>query len=139
LNLNPENPIRLYSNRMERAVRHIVRAYPESVSILATGCSSAPASWLLRARSQSSRQVSFEKSASTAPARVPVAINDEAAPGDQAKVAVRGISLRRTMSRGVWCGGIDREWKVVHAGRFESRTEENKIVSTKLSNQVSPL
>lgn len=42
----------------------------------------------------------LEKSASTAPARVPVAISGDAAPGDHAKVAVLGISLRRTMMMG---------------------------------------
>lgn len=41
----------------------------------------------------------MEKSTSTAPARVPVAIKGDAAPGDQAKVAVLGISLRRTIVR----------------------------------------
>lgn len=48
--------------------------------------------------SQSSNVVSFEKSASTAPAFVPVAINGCVGPGDHAKVAVLGISRRRTMA-----------------------------------------
>lgn len=72
-------------------------AYPESVVILPTGCSSSLASSRPSPRSQISRHVSFEKLTSTAPARVPVATNGEAGPGDQAKVAVRGISLSRTM------------------------------------------
>lgn len=50
-----------------------------------------------RSRSHSSNCVSFEKSASTAPALVPVAINGAAAPVDHANVAVRGISRRRTI------------------------------------------
>jgi hypothetical protein len=47
--------------------------------------------------SQSSSCVSLEKSASTAPALVPVAINGCVGPGDQAKQAVLGISRRRTI------------------------------------------
>lgn len=41
--------------------------------------------------------MSLEKSSSTAPARVPVASNGGAEPGDHAKAAVRGISRNRTM------------------------------------------
>lgn len=94
-------------------------AYPESVSILATGCSSSLASWRSRLRSQSSRHVLFEKSTSTAPARVPVAINGDAAPGDQAKVAVLGISRRRTMLAGKDdCGG-----------KFETKTNQGSNIS----------
>ena len=84
--------------------------YPESVSNLASGCSSSLASSRSRPRSHSSRHVLLEKSMSTAPARVPVAINGDAAPGDQAKVAVLGISLRRTMMMaGEICFGEDRD------------------------------
>jgi len=39
----------------------------------------------------------LEKSSSTAPARVPVASNGGAEPGDHAKAAVRGISRNRTI------------------------------------------
>ena len=68
----------------------------ESTPILATGCSS-PA-WLFpRSRSHSSNCVSFEKSASTAPAFVPVTIEGAVALGDHANVAVRGISRSRTI------------------------------------------
>ena len=42
--------------------------------------------------------MSVEKSASTAPALVPVAISGRPDPGDQAKAADLGISLRRTMT-----------------------------------------
>lgn len=66
--------------------------------MLAAGWSSTGCSEELSARSHSSSCVSLEKSASTAPALVPVAINGGAAPGDQAKVAVRGISRRRTIA-----------------------------------------
>lgn len=52
---------------------------------------------LLRLKSQSSSCVSLEKSASTAPARVPVARYGEPVPGDQANVAVLGISRNLTM------------------------------------------
>lgn len=72
-------------------------AYLESVSILAAGCSSMPFSVLFRSKSHNSSCVSFEKSASTAPARVPVASNGKVVPGDHANVAVRGISRSRTM------------------------------------------
>ena len=96
--------------------------YPESVSILPAGCSSPPASPRSRAKSQSSRHVSLEKLASTAPARVPVATNGEAAPGDQAKVAVRGISLRRTMLKEVGGAafGIDQ-------GRIKVELHKGKL------------
>lgn len=73
------------------------QAYLESVSILAAGCSSRPFSVLFRSKSHNSNWVSFEKSASTAPARVPVASNGKVVPGDHANVAVRGISRSRTM------------------------------------------
>lgn len=52
---------------------------------------------LLRLKSHSSSCVSLEKSASTAPARVPVARYGEPVPGDQANVAVLGISRNLTM------------------------------------------
>jgi hypothetical protein len=72
-------------------------SHPESVAILALGCSSWLPPVFSSPRSQSSKTVSLEKSASTAPARVPVAIKGRVEPGDQAKVAVLGISRRRTM------------------------------------------
>jgi hypothetical protein len=65
--------------------------------MLAAGLSSLPCLVLSRSRSHSSSCVSFEKSASTAPALVPVARNGEAVPGDQAKVAVLGISRNLTI------------------------------------------
>lgn len=65
--------------------------------MLAAGCNSTVCSRLPRSKSHSSNWVSLEKSASTAPALVPVAINGKAVPGDQANVAVRGMSRRRTM------------------------------------------
>lgn len=69
----------------------------ESVLILAIGWSSRPCSWVSRFKSQSSSFVSSEKSSSTAPARVPVTSSGLSVPDDQAKAAVRGISLSRTM------------------------------------------
>lgn len=90
--------IRVSTQQQENKDRKPAGAsYPESVSTLATGCNSSLAFGPFRPRSQSSRLVSFEKFASTAPTRVPVAINGEEVPGDQAKLAVRGISLRRTI------------------------------------------
>ena len=73
------------------------QAYLESVLMLAVGCNSTVCSRLPRSKSHSSNWVSLEKSASTAPALVPVAIHGKAVPGDQANVAVRGISRRRTI------------------------------------------
>jgi hypothetical protein len=52
---------------------------------------------LSRLRSQSSSLVSSEKSASTAPALVPVTTKGRFDPGDQAKAAVLGISRNRTI------------------------------------------
>jgi len=69
----------------------------ESVAMLPVGWSSVVFFTLSKPRSQSSSVVSSEKSASTAPAFVPVTIEGRPAPGDQAKAAVRGISRRRTM------------------------------------------
>jgi len=71
--------------------------YLDSVLTLIMGWSSRPCSTLSRLRSHSSSLVSSEKSASTAPDRVPVTTRG-AAPCDQAKAAVRGISLSRTMT-----------------------------------------
>lgn len=51
----------------------------------------------LRLKSHNSSCVSLEKSASTAPARVPVARYGEPVPGDQANVAVLGISRNLTI------------------------------------------
>lgn len=73
-------------------VSEVNRANLESVFTVAIGVSSALSVFpLWRSKSQSSRCVVFEKSASTAPATVPVANNGAWFPGDQAKVAVRGI------------------------------------------------
>lgn len=69
----------------------------ESVEMLPTGDNSEEASTWSSCKSQSSRFVSLEKSSSTAPARVPVASNGGAEPGDHAKAAVRGISRNRTI------------------------------------------
>ena len=81
--------------------------YRESVAMLADGWSSIPWSALSKSRSHNSSWVSLEKSASTAPALVPVAINGAVAPGDHAKVAVRGISRSLTMLFMSWLCG---EW-----------------------------
>lgn len=72
-------------------------AYFESTAMLAMGWSSRPCSWLSKFRSQSSSFTSSEKLSSTAPARVPVTRSGLAGPDDQAKAAVRGISLNRTI------------------------------------------
>lgn len=66
--------------------------------MLADGCSSIPFFVLLKSKSQSSSWVSLEKSASTAPARVPVASKVEEVLGDQAKVAVLGTSRSPTIA-----------------------------------------
>jgi hypothetical protein len=70
----------------------------ESVLILAIGWSSTPCSKLSRFKSHSSNFVSSEKSASTAPALVPVTSMGSPVPGDHAKAAVLGISLNRTIA-----------------------------------------
>ena len=75
--------------------------YLDSVEMLVSGCSSNPCCVSSRQRSHSSNLLSSEKSASTAPARVPVTSKGFPGPGDQAKVAVRGTSRRRTMMAGV--------------------------------------
>ena len=67
--------------------------------MLAAGWSSTLFSDLSKPSSHSSNCVSFEKSASTAPAFVPVARKGEPAPGDHAKVAVLGISHSLTISK----------------------------------------
>lgn len=72
--------------------------YLDSTLTVATGLSSTPCSASSNLSSQSSNCVSFEKSASTAPALVPVATRGCVGPGDQAKQAVLGISRRRTMT-----------------------------------------
>ena len=61
--------------------------------MVAAGCSSerCDVGWS-KPKSHISNWVLLEKSASTAPAFVPVANRDEAVPGAHAKVAVRGIS-----------------------------------------------
>lgn len=73
------------------------------------GWSSTPCSWSSRRKSQSSSFVSSEKSASTAPALVPVTTYGAPDPDDQAKAAVLGISLNFTMV-----------WGVVPAERFST-------------------
>ena len=75
------------------------RSYRESVTRLANGCASDPCPPLPESKSQISSLVSSEKSASTAPARVPVATSGFAIPFDQAKAAVRGISRTRPIVR----------------------------------------
>ena len=72
-------------------------AHPVSVVIVAVGCNSGPWWESSNFRSHSSRQVSLLKSTSTAPDFVPVATQGALASGDQAKAAVRGISLNRTI------------------------------------------
>jgi hypothetical protein len=67
--------------------------------------------------------VSLEKSASTAPALVPVASNGDCGPGDQAKAAVLGISRRRTMTGGV---GVERQ------GETKSKKEEQEYFKQRL-------
>ena len=87
-------------NQLHCPVEAVVRGrdtYRESVAILAAGWSSMPCPVLFKFKSHSSSCVSFEKSASTAPALVPVAINGDETLDDQAKVAVRGISRNLTM------------------------------------------
>ena len=69
--------------------------------MLTSGWSSEPGVALSRSKSQSSSLVSSEKSASTAPALVPVITSGLPEPGDQANTAVRGISRNRTMASGV--------------------------------------
>jgi hypothetical protein len=71
--------------------------YLESVEMVPTGNKSGEASTWSSCKSHSSKLVSLEKSSSTAPARVPVASNGGAEPGDHAKAAVRGISRNRTI------------------------------------------
>jgi hypothetical protein len=78
-------------------------SYPASVLMVALGFNSPSCTFSSSSRSQSSRQVSLLKSTLTAPDLVPVAIHGELVSGDQAKAAVRGISLRRTI---VGDGGI---------------------------------
>lgn len=77
------------------------RSYLDSVVMLTRGWSSMPWSWLSSERSHISSLLSSEKSASTAPAFVPVTTRGFPDPGDHAKVAVRGISRRRTMAAGL--------------------------------------
>jgi hypothetical protein len=66
--------------------------------------------------------VSFEKSASTAPALVPVAITGCVGAGDQANVAVLGISRRRTMAGGVRTEARDE--RVVYRGKEKPGKEK---------------
>ena len=69
----------------------------ESVLMLAMGWSSTPCSRSSRLKSHNSNFVSSEKSASTAPALVPVTTRGESAPGLQANAAVLGISRSLTI------------------------------------------
>ena len=71
-----------------------LNSYRESVLRLAIDCSSSFLYNPSRSKSHTSNWVSFEKPSSTAPALVPVASKMEDALGDQAKVAVRGMSRR---------------------------------------------
>ncbi len=72
-------------------------AYRESVPMLAVGCKSAPWVSLPSSKSHISSFVSLEKSASTAPALVPVAMHAVLTFADHAKAAVRVISRRPPM------------------------------------------
>ena len=72
-------------------------AYPASVAVLPEGLNSLDCPLPSNPKSHNSRHVSLLKSISTAPAFVPVASKGNAAPGDQANAAVRGISRKRTM------------------------------------------
>ena len=63
-----------------------------------TDCSSSFRRAPSRFKSHISNCVSLEKPSSTAPAFVPVASNGGDAPGDQANVAVLGISRRPSIS-----------------------------------------
>lgn len=96
-------PVRGISAMPRNSIVGCACPYLESVLILATGCSSTPCSKLSRFKSHSSNFVSSEKSASTAPALVPVTSMGSPVPGDHAKAAVLGISLNRTIapSKGV--------------------------------------
>lgn len=69
--------------------------YLESVSRLDAGFRSALGSLLSKFKSHNSNLFSLVKSASIAPARVPVTMEGLALPADQAKAAVRGISRSR--------------------------------------------
>ena len=84
------------SNTARRQKR--VLTHRESVPILADGCDSMPFLVWLKSKSQSSSWVLLEKSASTAPARVPVASKVEAVVGHQVKAAVLGISRSPTIA-----------------------------------------
>lgn len=75
--------------------RDLIHVYLASVLRLPTGCNSASWFWSLISKSHSSSFVSLEKSASTAPARVPVARERLEIFEDQAKAAVLGTSLTR--------------------------------------------
>ncbi len=97
--------------------------YRESVSMLAAGRSSLPCLTLSRSKFHSSSCVSFEKSASTAPALVPVAKNGEVVPGDQAKVAVLGISRSLTIpTAGTVQQGTSNVPGAAHAQKQHSRS-----------------
>lgn len=76
---------------------NIAVSYLESTETVAAGSNSIPCCWLPISRSHSSSWVSLEKSASTAPALVPVTIEGAVALGDHAKTAVREISRIRTI------------------------------------------
>lgn len=100
----------LQHNQRKSMILHMRSAYLESVTMLAVGCSSTPCSELSRLRSHKSSFVSSEKSASTAPALVPVTRRGCPEPGDHANAAVRGISRSLTMAtfapvlpRSLWC------------------------------------
>lgn len=98
--LAPSNVVESARGQLARHRKAQLALYLDSTLTVATGLSSTPCSPSSSLSSQSSSCVSLEKSASTAPALVPVAINGCVGPGDQAKVAVLGISRRRTMVSG---------------------------------------
>lgn len=89
--------------------------YLDSVLMVVLGWSSRPWSSASRLRSHSSSLLSWENSASTAPDLVPVTTRGSE-PGAQAKAAVRGISLSRTMVA-AW---MDRLAETVKGGRCQA-------------------
>ncbi len=83
-------------------IYHLKLAYLQSVLMLAMGWSSSPCSWSSKLKSHNSSFVSSEKSASTAPALVPVTTRGLSAPGLQAKAAVLGILRSPTILAMCW-------------------------------------
>lgn len=102
--------VRKYADRHNPPqIGSITETHLDSALTLPMGCNSTPCSGSSRERSHSSSWVSLEKSASTAPALVPVTISGDPVPGAQANAAVRVISRRRTM---VGVRGLDRSKEI---------------------------